>query len=666
MDLKLLRGSGAHHLFLHSIAWIILLSAHGAAIAQTVTDEAFAQSSYFYAPSMSADGNFFAARVEDDPQSVFSVFRWNNGKVTPVLGMRNTDELFVNWAQWLDGDTLLMSIGRIGGRKVSIRVEGKREKYSTRYAAALYVYNVPKDGEQGENSIWKLDDRVSLISTLPHDPDHILIEKMSPRYYQWNGWRDESELYKANIRAPGDMEIVQPFTRGIHTWLVDRSGATRIAYGWDANNEAILRMRPKGEKDFIDYSHLREDVDKRMRVLAFAEDENQVYVSSAHETDTRALYLFDIPSGEFVKQIYHNPDFDIAGIRHDIRTGKLLSITYEGEQSHTIWLDDVVKSEIAKIRKIFPTQSIDVHYYEDFSNFMIVEISAPGDPGRYYIFDRTQERLFALPVQQPALDKVLLGRQYASSYQAKDGLQIPAYVTLPAGIETLEDADQLPFIVMPHGGPEARDFSGFDRWAQFFATQGYGVLQMNFRGSSGYGLEYKLAGHQQWGKLMQDDISSGVEWLVEKGYANPEKMAIVGASYGGYAALMGAIKTPELFQCAISFAGVSNLLDLVAGAGSDSYATRQVGSRFKDRDDLRKNSPIYRVADFGVPVLLIHGRLDGVVPYEQSESLARAMRKKRKNVEFITLPRSGHGWNDYEDRLRFFREQRRYIRDCMQ
>jgi dipeptidyl aminopeptidase/acylaminoacyl peptidase len=658
MDLKLQRGSGAHHLFLHCIAWIILLSAHGAAIAQTVTDEAFAQSPYFYDPSMSADGKFFAARVEDDPLRVFSVFRWNNGEVTPVLGMRDSDELFVNWAQWLDDKTLLMSIGRMAGRKVSIRVEGKREKYSTRYIAALYVYNVPQDGEQGDSSIWKLDDGVSLISTLPYDPDHILIERMS--------WRNESEIYKANIRTPGNIEVIQPYTRGIHTWLVDRSGDIRISYGWDSSGDPTLRMRPKDEEDFIDYSHLREDVDKRMWVLAFAEDENQVYVSSAHETDTRALYLFDIPSGEFVKQIYHNPDFEIAGIRSDERTGKLQSVTFEGEQSHTVWFDDVIKNEIAKIRKVFPTQSIDVLYYEDFSNFIIVEISAPGDPGRYYIFDRTQERLFALPAQQPALDKVLLGRQFASSYQAKDGLQIPAYVTLPAGIETLEDADQLPFIVMPHGGPEARDFSGFDRWAQFFATQGYGVLQMNFRGSSGYGLEYKLAGHQQWGKLMQDDISSGVEWLVEKGYANPDKVAIVGASYGGYAALMGAIKTPELFQCAISFAGVSNLLDLLTNADKDSYITRLIGSKFSQRDDLRENSPMYRYEDFGIPVLLIHGRLDPVVPYKHSEDLARAMRKAGKDVEFITLPRSGHGWNDYEDRLRFFREQRRYIRDCMQ
>lgn len=620
--------------------------------AKSLSDEAFAQSPYFFGPSMSDDGKFFVARVEDDPMRVFSVFRWENDGVTPLLGMRDTEEVFVRYANWATNDTLILSIGRLWGPKARIRVDGERQRYATRYADALYVYAVPDGNEKDKNNIWKLSDGASIVSTLPSDPDHILIQR-------------DGDVYKANIRIPDQLERIQRYKKDINVWRADRSGNVRIGIGSDRNGNRILIMREQGETEFRDFSHLVEERDDNFTGFVFAENENQIYVFSRHETDTVALYLFDIPTGEFITQIYHNPDFDLDHIRFDPKDGQLQAVVYEAERSHTIWFDEIAKREIAKIRRVFPTQFIEVQYYEKYSEYMVVDVSAPDDPGRYYIYNRRLGELIALPEQQSALDESRLGKQVSTLYAARDGLRIPAYVTLPSGMETLDQVTNEPFIIMPHGGPAARDFSGFDAWAQFFATQGFGVLQMNFRGSSGYGLSYEVAGRQEWGKLMQDDITDGVGWLVDQGHADPDRIAIVGASYGGYAALMGAIKTPELFQCAISFAGVSNLPDLLAGTDSDSFITRMIGDRFSQLDDLRENSPVHRFRDIDIPIMLIHGRLDPIVPYSQSEDLSKIMNRADKENEFVALPQSGHGLNDYDDRLRFYSEQRRYIQNCL-
>lgn len=188
---------------------------------------------------------------------------------------------------------------------------------------------------------------------------------------------------------------------------------------------------------------------------------------------------------------------------------------------------------------------------------------------------------------------------------------------------------------------------------------------MNFRGSAGYGLAYERAGRRQWGQLMQDDITDGVRWLINEGSADPGRIAIYGESYGGYAALMGAVLTPELYQCAVSFAGVTNLPGLVAGAYKDSYIAKLVGDRFEDAGELRRYSPLHQAQSFGIPVLLIHGKLDGVVPYEHGENLNFALKSADKTVEFVTLPQSAHGLNDYDDRVKFFGVLDDYLSACL-
>jgi dipeptidyl aminopeptidase/acylaminoacyl peptidase len=263
---------------------------------------------------------------------------------------------------------------------------------------------------------------------------------------------------------------------------------------------------------------------------------------------------------------------------------------------------------------------------------------------------------------------VALGQTFVTEYAARDGLAIPAYITLPPDLNSLADAKDLPFIVHPHGGPAARNFLRFDFDVQFLVSRGYGVLQMNFRGSEGYGRDFADAGHREWGQAMQDDITDGAEWLIETGIANANRMAIMGGSYGGYAALMGAVKTPTLYQCAISFAGVSDLPELLKLERrfiGGKYATRFIGDLWKDRKMLRENSPAQRADAIQVPVLLMHGDADTVVDVDQSERMAKALREAGGQVEYRVFENGDHHLSLYENRLQYLTEMERFLQECL-
>jgi dipeptidyl aminopeptidase/acylaminoacyl peptidase len=237
-------------------------------------------------------------------------------------------------------------------------------------------------------------------------------------------------------------------------------------------------------------------------------------------------------------------------------------------------------------------------------------------------------------------------------YKARDGVKIEAYLTLPKGGKE----KNLPTLMFPHGGPIARDSKAFDYWAQFFANRGYAVLQMNFRGSAGQGLEFRNSGLKKWGKEMQDDIEDGALELVKRGITDPNKICIVGASYGGYAALMGVVKTPDRYKCAISVNGVSNVFDLVkdnrAFWRTYNVVDEQIGN---DNKTLREISPVNYAKKIKAPVLLIHGELDRQVEIKHSYQMRDAMEKAGKNVQFIEQAGEDHYLSNEAMRVQTFK-----------
>lgn len=284
--------------------------------------------------------------------------------------------------------------------------------------------------------------------------------------------------------------------------------------------------------------------------------------------------------------------------------------------------------------------------------FLVSGSSAAGD---YYLLDRKRNVADRIAQSRPDIAPEDIGQVLTIEYKARDGLTIPAILTMP----TNRQAANLPLIVMPHGGPESYDFVGFDWLAQFFASRGYLVLQPNFRGSTGFGVSFRDAGRGEWGGKMQDDITDGVNALIKSGRADPQRICIVGASYGGYAALAGGAFTPELYKCVAAIAPVADLprmlIDERDEYGADhwllDYWKDLIGDPKAERSKLERISPVNYAGKFTAPVLLIHGKDDLTVPISQSERMERALKSAGKEVEFIRLKGEDHHLSKSETRL---------------
>jgi dipeptidyl aminopeptidase/acylaminoacyl peptidase len=277
---------------------------------------------------------------------------------------------------------------------------------------------------------------------------------------------------------------------------------------------------------------------------------------------------------------------------------------------------------------------------------IVVATSGPRNPGAYFMYDAARDAVSTIGRRHPNLPQRELGETFVIKYPARDGAKIPGYLTMPPG----KGEKNLPLVVLPHGGPETRDYAMFDPWVQMLANRGYAVLQPNFRGSGGYGKRFAEAGHRQWGRLMQDDITDAVKALVKDGTADPNRVCIVGASYGGYAALAGGAFTPELYKCVVSISGISDVLKMMENedyrAQGDSYAfdywRRWVGDPVADAEQMKLISPINHAAKFKAPVLLIHGSDDDVVLASQSMSMKGALRKAGKQADLMLIDGEGH------------------------
>ena len=299
---------------------------------------------------------------------------------------------------------------------------------------------------------------------------------------------------------------------------------------------------------------------------------------------------------------------------------------------------------------------------------MIAKVEGPSHPPVYYLVDFNTHHADIVGEAYPGLDNARLGDVRDMTYAARDGTAIPAYLTLPPGAAP----KNLPMVVLPHGGPEARDDPGFDWLAQFFATRGYAVLQPQFRGSTGFGDAFERAGKRQWGGLMQDDVTDGVKAMIRQGPADPRRICIVGASYGGYAALAGAALTPDLYACAVSINGVSDLPDMLmyyqsrGGAESDAraYLKQEIGPPTDPK--VGAASPVNAAADIKAPILLLHAVDDTVVPFGQSQQMADTLARRGKPVSVIKLAGEDHWLSRGATRTEVLEDTESFLRKYLQ
>ena len=471
--------------------------------------------------------------------------------------------------------------------------------------------------------------------------------------------QDENIIIQMNLRnsevfdpyclniITGDLELLFKNPGTLTGWMVDNSGMIRFA---KSNNVLLYRKDDKSEfRELIKLGP--EDVfDPKF----FTGRSDHVYAYSNIGRDKIAIVEFDPDEGKEAKVLFENPDYDAFGdderdfFTYSQSKGRLLFALFTAEKRELVFFDRDIEKIYKKIkRKIGNDYEINfTSFSEDLTQF-IIHLSSDRIEGIYYFYDNNSGALEKLHSESPWLEEDEMAEMEPISYRARDGLLIHGYLTLPKGFKP----EGLPVIVNPHAGPQWRNSWIFDLKTQFLANRGYAILQVNFRGSEGYGKKFLRAGFKQWGLKMQDDITDGVNWLIDQGIADKERIAIAGWSFGGYATLAGITFTPDLYACGIDMWGISNYFTLYKSfppywKSHLEQINERWGDIVKDSVQMYQTSPVFHVEQIKAPLLIFQGANDVRVKKGQSDQMVEELRKHNKEVEYVLIEGEGHGITD--------------------
>jgi len=482
--------------------------------------------------------------------------------------------------------------------------------------------------------------RVFIYSLPLTDPDAIYIG-LNDRDKAWH------DLYKMKI-STGERTLVRQnsATDRITGWLFDWNDQLRLATRSknDGSND-ILRVDAKELTKIYTTSVFEE-----ANPIVFNKDNKRVYMTTnkGDNIDLSQLILFDPVT---LKEEFIESDplkrVDIGNVFYSEKSKQIIYISYEDERNRIYWKDKSFEEDYNLIKKELPNTDINFASTTTDENYWLLSASADVDPGSTYLFDRTTKKLTFQYRPRPNIPVKDLAEMKAIRYKSSDGLEIPAFLTLPKGLEP----KNLPLIVFPHGGPWARDGWGYNSYAQFLANRGYAVLSPNFRSSTGYGKKFLNAGNNQWGEKMQDDLTWGVKYLIKEGIADSTKIGIMGGSYGGYATLAGVAFTPDLYACGVSIVGPSNLITLMNSIPPYWESIRKIfytrmgdPSNPEGKAQLERQSPLNSANKIKAALLVVQGANDPRVNKAESDQIVIALRERGFPVEYIVAPDEGHGF----------------------
>lgn len=447
--------------------------------------------------------------------------------------------------------------------------------------------------------------------------------------------------YEVDLRT-GAGRVIASGTSFTTDWLIDEAGKTIVRSDYNPKYDEYTIF----VKDGAAWRRIYRAADcDGLSLVSFVADKSALVAHGRACADDRAK-LWTLPlDGGPMKALFEDPSLEVDSWSVDPFDGKVLGVALGGLEQVSRWLDPQVEKRIAGLHRSFGARWITIASRSADGKRVVVLVEDESHPPIYYLVDYAAKKADIIYEAYPQLTGVKLGAVRAFAYEARDKYALTAYLTLPPGAEE----KNLPVVIMPHGGPEARDAPGFDWLAQFLASRGYAVLQPQFRGSTGLGRAHADAGRRQWGLRMQDDVTDGAQALISQGIADPKKICIIGWSYGGYAALAGAAFTPDLYACAASIAGISDLPEMIGqdfrnngGRESNTFAYwREHIGNATDPQVIAK-SPARSVKTVRAPVLLIHGTDDTVVPIAQSLTMARALEAANKPVKLVQLPGEDH------------------------
>lgn len=486
--------------------------------------------------------------------------------------------------------------------------------------------------------------RATLLDDLPDDKHHILVS-----HNRRNA--EVFDVYRIDLRT-GRESLVAKNPGDIVDWATDHAGRLRIAVRTDGLNTSLLyRSSERDEFKPIITTDYKTEVD----VGAFTADNRKLYAISNRGRDKKALVIVDPMKPDVEELVFEQPDVDVGGVVWSRLKRKLTVVNYVTAKNERKYFDLATEQRYRRIQDKVPGMEVTLQSATFAEDKFIVAASSDLTPGTRYIYDAKTDSLSKLAEINPKIAAQDMAPTTPISYQSRDGLTIHGYLTLPQGRE----AKKLPCIVNPHGGPWARDVWGYNPEVQFLANRGYCVLQMNFRGSTGYGRKFWEASFGQWGLKMQDDITDGAQWLMARGTADPKRLGIYGASYGGYATLAGVAFTPDLYAAAVNYVGVSNLFTFMNTI--PPYWRPQlpkfrdmVGDPEKDKERMTRTSPALNAEKIKTPLFVVQGARDPRVNKAESDQMVQALLGRGVDVPYLVKDNEGHGFRNEENQFEFY------------
>jgi dipeptidyl aminopeptidase/acylaminoacyl peptidase len=548
----------------------------------------------------------------------------------------------------------------------AVRVSNETERSVAGYfwkGSSRIVYLKDFKGDENYHLVSVNADGTNLVDLTPFDnvramiiddrPDHddemlISLNKRNPEVF---------DVYRLNLKTK-ELAMIAENPGYITEWVPDHDGRIRVATSTDGVNTSLLyRADEKSPFKTVITTSFKESISPHF----FSFDNTKLYASSNINRDKLAIVLIDPTTATEERVIFEHPDVDVEYLARSRKRQVITHATFTTWKRQRTYFDMRTEAIFRDLERQLPGYQIGLQSHDKNESVYVISTSNDRTMGSEYLYDVAAKELTKLADRTPWLDEKELVKMLPITYTARDGLTINGYLTLPRGGEK-----NLPLVVHPHGGPWARDEWGYNPEVQFMASRGYAVLQMNFRGSTGYGRKFWEMSFKQWGKAMQDDITDGVRHLIREGVVDRKRVAIYGASYGGYATLAGLAFTPEVYACGVDYVGVSNLFTFLNTI--PPYWKPQldmwhemVGHPERDKALLEAASPVLHVDQIRAPLLIAQGAKDPRVNVDESDQMVAALKKRGVAVEYILKDNEGHGFHNEENRFEFYEAMERFL-----
>ena len=616
-------------LFVFAMSALAQKKAQNDALAPLIPMKDFFRNPEKVAYSLSPNGEYLAFMQSWESRLNVFVEKIGSGQPVRVTSAKERDIAGFAWK----GDNRIVYVQDTGGD----------ENYRL-YAVGIDGSN-PKDLTPFEKV------RAQIIDQLERNDNEILVglNKRQPRVF---------DVYRINVNT-GEMQMIAENPGNYTGWFTDWDGKLRGAITTDGVNSTVLFRNTEADKfEPVITTSFKET----FAPLLFTPDNKQIYVSTNIGRDKAAVVKYDLATKKEVEKIFEHPEVDVNNLLSSRKRRAITGVSYFTDKPGFYFIDKQRADLQKDIARRLPGYEVRLAGCNREEDKCLVRTYSDRSRGAYYYYDLKSKDFRKLADISPWLNEQDLAPMKPIKYQSRDGLTINGYLTLPKGMP----ARNLPVIVNPHGGPWFRDTWGYNPEVQFLANRGYAVLQMNFRGSTGYGRKFWEASFKQWGKAMQDDITDGVQWLIKQGIADPKRIGIYGGSYGGYATLAGLVFTPDLYAVGIDYVGVSNLFTFIKAFPPYwkpylEMIYEMVGNPESEKDLLTAASPVFHSDKIKVPLLIAQGANDPRVNKGESDQMVEALKKRGIEVPYIVKNNEGHGFSNQENRFDFYRAMEEFL-----